>query len=128
LIPVQNLAHNLLNRQITSNYRRSINLNASPPPIAAMEPSVPTKEPSSTELAPSASTSKRKLRSSVPSPSTSKRSRPAISKTDHVAPQTKLSDIGGLHSAIETMLEIVALPLLHSEVHLSSFLSFEFAH
>lgn len=66
---------------------------------------------------------KRKLRSSRAVESSSKRSKTAVTSTgtpakDHSPPTARLSDLGGVESCIEKMLELVAMPLCHPEVYL----------
>ncbi|KAF8960063.1 P-loop containing nucleoside triphosphate hydrolase protein [Flammula alnicola] len=66
---------------------------------------------------------KRKLRSSRVAEGSSKRSKTAPGSggtlaKDHAPPTARLSDLGGVESCIEKMLELVAMPLCHPEVYL----------
>lgn len=66
---------------------------------------------------------KRKLRTSRAVEGSSKRSKTAASTTgppakDYAPPTARLSDLGGVESCIEKMLELVAMPLCHPEVYL----------
>ncbi|GAA5924963.1 putative AAA family ATPase RIX7 [Sporobolomyces koalae] len=125
-----------LNRQLSGMYRRTNNLSlnaASPlaasqnqpdtPPVASTS-SLPEGVTSSDAVAPPAtSSSKRKLRPSTSTrdPGTPKRSRPAAtggSGATHTPPTSRLADLGGVDACIESMLELVALPLTHPEVYL----------
>ncbi|CEQ39170.1 SPOSA6832_00662, partial [Sporobolomyces salmonicolor] len=132
-------AHQLLNRQLSgmsAMNRRTNNLSLNAPsPLSAApaqtdantaSPVASTSAlpdaPASAEAAASAS-SKRKLRPSTSSrdPSTPKRSRPTASagiSASHLPPTTRLADLGGVDACIESMLELVALPLTHPEVYL----------
>ncbi|BGP29359.1 Ribosome bioproteinsis ATPase rix7 [Rhodotorula toruloides] len=135
----QPLVH--LNRQLSGvQYRRPTTLSLNQPsPLGApqQQPETHRGDEQPSDAAPVASTStapppasttptptasKRKLRPSTSSrdPSTPKRSRPATaaSSSNHAPPTTRLSDLGGVDSCIEQMLELVALPLLHPEVYL----------
>ena len=67
----------------------------------------------------SPSGSKRKLKSTRSvngAEGSSKRHKPSLK--DHSAPQTRLSDLGGIEPCVEKMLELIALPLCHPEVYL----------
>ncbi|KAF8512477.1 P-loop containing nucleoside triphosphate hydrolase protein [Gautieria morchelliformis] len=48
----------------------------------------------------------------------SKRAKTSSSVKDHIAPSTRLSDLGGVQPCVEKMLELVAMPLSHPEVYL----------
>lgn len=66
---------------------------------------------------------KRKLRTSRTVEGSSKRSKVAANTAgtpakDHSPPMARLSDLGGVESCIEKMLELVAMPLCHPEVYL----------
>jgi ribosome biogenesis ATPase len=69
-----------------------------------------------------ASNGKRKIRSSRTVEGSSKRTKMAVSAVvtakDHSPPIARLSDLGGIESCIEKMLELVAMPLCHPEVYL----------
>ncbi|GAA6010879.1 hypothetical protein JCM11491_004579 [Sporobolomyces phaffii] len=126
-----------LNRQLSGMYRKtnSLSLNA-PSPLAASQNQADTPPVASTSAlpdssaqndgasTPSGSSSKRKLRPSTSTrdPSTPKRSRPATSGgasgANHAPPTSRLADLGGVDACIESMLELVALPLTHPEVYL----------
>ncbi|GAA5984807.1 hypothetical protein JCM5350_004244 [Sporobolomyces pararoseus] len=126
-----------LNRQLSGMYRKTNNLSLNAPsPLAASQnqPETPPVASTSTlpEAAasndgastPSGSSSKRKLRPSTSArdPSTPKRSRPATSGgtsgANYTPPTSRLADLGGVDACIESMLELVALPLTHPEVYL----------
>ena len=70
----------------------------------------------------SAANGKRKTRSSKTTEGNSKRAKVAVSggaiSKDHSPPIARLSDLGGIESCIEKMLELVAMPLCHPEVYL----------
>lgn len=121
------------------NYRTNrISLNApAPSPLApsadsSSEPVASTSALNSDSGAPSAlngsddpgtpsSGSKRKLRVSKDGTSTPKRSKPSASAgiaQDRLPPASRLADLGGVDKCIESMLELVALPLTHPEVYL----------
>ncbi|GAA5886156.1 hypothetical protein JCM5296_003501 [Sporobolomyces johnsonii] len=130
----------LLNRQLSgmsAMNRRTNNLSLNAPsPLSAApaqtdantaSPVASTSTlpdaPAPAEAAAPASSSKRKLRPSTSSrdPSTPKRSRPTASagiSASHLPPTTRLADLGGVDACIESMLELVALPLTHPEVYL----------
>lgn len=118
-------------------YRKANNLSLNAPsPLAATQgqsdaaPVASTSalpdSPAANEVAPPPSTasSKRKLRPSTSTrdPSTPKRSRPATSGAasgaNYAPPTSRLADLGGVDACIESMLELVALPLTHPEVYL----------
>lgn len=118
-------------------YRKTNNLSLNAPsPLAASQnqPETPPVASTSTlpEAAasndgastPSGSSSKRKLRPSTSArdPSTPKRSKPATSGgtsgANYTPPTSRLADLGGVDACIESMLELVALPLTHPEVYL----------
>ena len=65
---------------------------------------------------------KRKIRSSRALEGSSKRSKMILSggafTKDNSPPTARLSDLGGIESCIEKMLELVAMPLCHPEVYL----------
>ncbi|THH10049.1 hypothetical protein EW145_g1602 [Phellinidium pouzarii] len=70
---------------------------------------------------PSSSGVKRKIRSSrtANGEETNKRQKSsASSQKDYSAPMTRLSDLGGVESCVEKMLELVAMPLCHPEIYL----------
>jgi ribosome biogenesis ATPase len=83
--------------------RQKLNLNAAPPPP-------PPPPPTSV---------KRKARSSRDDEGSkrAKLSDQPIAK-DYTPPTARLSDLGGVESCIEKMLELVAMPLCHPEVYL----------
>lgn len=72
---------------------------------------------------PQSSGGKRKIRSSRVVDSSSKRTKissitsGSISK-DHTPPSVRLSDLGGIDTCVEKMLELVAMPLCHPEIYL----------
>ena len=87
---------------------------AEPQPILNGEPDADGSTPTA---------GKRKLRTSRIAEGRSKRSRVATntagtSAKDHSPPTARLSDLGGVESCIEKMLELVAMPLCHPEVYL----------
>lgn len=125
-----------LNRQLSGMNRRTTNISLNAPsplasvvnegPIAstsALDPSsADPSAPSSPGLSPSTATTKRKSRTSR-DPSTPKRSKSSGNSVVkipelHAPPATRLSDLGGVDSCIESILELVALPLTHPEVYL----------
>ena len=63
---------------------------------------------------------KRKLRASRSTnvDETSKRYKFSSTPKDYTPPTTRLSDLGGVESCVEKMLELVAMPLCHPEVYL----------
>ena len=88
---------------------------------APAPPSASASAPASDEAStPSGSGSKRKLRSkdAVGTPKRSKPSASAGIAQDRMPPTTRLADLGGVDKCIESMLELVALPLTHPEVYL----------
>jgi ribosome biogenesis ATPase len=91
-------------------------------PLEATDSQADSSTPNSPKLG-NSSTSKRKLRVTR-DPSTPKRSKPSSSSallasdTQHAPPATRLADLGGVDACIESMLELVALPLCHPEVYL----------
>ncbi|KDE05783.1 hypothetical protein MVLG_03874 [Microbotryum lychnidis-dioicae p1A1 Lamole] len=97
-------------------------------PVASTSASPSTLAPSSSSgpatPTSSSSTTKRKLRlarTSNDPTSTPKRLKPSASAgiaQAHLPPTTRLSDLGGVDKCIESMLELVALPLCHPEVYL----------
>ncbi|GAA5871050.1 hypothetical protein JCM16303_001675 [Sporobolomyces ruberrimus] len=126
-----------LNRQLSGMYRKTNNLSLNAPsPLAAAQnqpdsapvastsaiPDSPASNDGATT--PSSSSSKRKLRPSTSArdPSTPKRSRPATGAgaagANYAPPSSRLADLGGVDACIESMLELVALPLTHPEVYL----------
>ncbi|GAA6061759.1 hypothetical protein JCM10212_000739 [Sporobolomyces blumeae] len=126
-----------LNRQLSGMYRRTNNLSLNAPsPLAAAQTPTDASPVASTSAmpdqassaeapapSPSSSSSKRKLRPSTSArdPSTPKRSRPTTSSgagASHTPPSTRLADLGGVDACVESMLELVALPLMHPEVYL----------
>ncbi|GAA5955445.1 hypothetical protein JCM3765_006781 [Sporobolomyces pararoseus] len=126
-----------LNRQLSGMYRKTNNLSLNAPsPLAASQNQTETPPVASTSAlpdssasndgasTPSGSSSKRKLRPSTSArdPSTPKRSRPATSGgatgANYTPPTSRLADLGGVDACIESMLELVALPLTHPEVYL----------
>ncbi|KAK4702255.1 ribosome biogenesis ATPase, partial [Phenoliferia sp. Uapishka_3] len=136
----------LLNRQLSGMYRRTNNISLnSPSPLATTPPvqsepgspiaSTSTLAPSfdATDAAapldaslppssalPNAAPVKRKLRA-LKDPSTPKRAKPSASagvSAAHAPPLTRLADLGGVDKCIESMLELVALPICHPEVYL----------
>ncbi|GAA5901951.1 putative AAA family ATPase RIX7 [Sporobolomyces salmoneus] len=126
-----------LNRQLSGMYRKTNNLSLNAPsPLAASQNQSDNTPVASTSAipdttasndgasTPSSSSSKRKLRPSTSTrdPSTPKRSRPATSGgasgANYAPPTSRLADLGGVDACIESMLELVALPLTHPEVYL----------
>ncbi|SCV72657.1 BQ2448_4194 [Microbotryum intermedium] len=101
---------------------------ASTSTLSAVEASeAPVASSSASTLAPYSSastTTKRKLRiarTSTDPTSTPKRLKPSASAgiaQSHLPPTTRLNDLGGVDKCIESMLELVALPLCHPEVYL----------
>ena len=99
----------------------------------AVEKNEPVEAPATLDPEPSTSSSitpateprsgaKRKTRSSRLADDSSKRPKlagqsGAIAK-DYAPPTTRLSDLGGVESCIEKMLELVAMPLCHPEVYI----------
>ena len=88
--------------------------SAEPQPILNGEPDAEGSTPTA---------GKRKLRTSRIAEGSSKRSRVATNiagtpAKDHSPPTARLSDLGGVESCIEKMLELVAMPLCHPEVYL----------
>ena len=91
----------------------SISLNSPlPSPLATTS----TDPIASTSTLPISTPSKRKR----PSSSTPKRVKPSTSITggDHEPPSTRLADLGGIEKVVESILELVALPISHPEVYL----------
>ena len=88
------------------------------PGLQAVADSVVTDGP--TEPRPPNSGVKRKLRSSrnVVADDSSKRYKTSSAPKDYTPPTTRLSDLGGVESCVEKMLELVAMPLCHPEVYL----------
>ncbi|PPQ63232.1 hypothetical protein CVT24_005692 [Panaeolus cyanescens] len=138
---------NVLNRSMQglwSNHRRRVNLNAPPSSTPETVVSTPATEdagpavansteaptvpavPGTTQESDDSFTpnGKRKTRSSrTTEASSSKRSKimtgsGGSSGKDYSPPATRLSDLGGVESCIEKMLELVAMPLCHPEVYL----------
>lgn len=117
----------MFNRQLSGmNYRtNTLSLNQPTPtpiPSTSTLPTQDTSAPTPTTASEEASPIplKRKLKLSKDS-STSKRSKPSTtssSKDEYAPPSTRLSDLGGVDQCIESMLELVALPLSHPEVYL----------
>ena len=70
----------------------------------------------------SAMNGKRKIRTSRTIEGSSKRTKMAVSggaiAKNHSPPIARLSDLGGVESCIEKMLELVAMPLCHPEIYL----------
>ncbi|KAF8813475.1 AAA-domain-containing protein [Phlegmacium glaucopus] len=123
---------NVLNRSMQglwSTHRRKLNLNSPASPddqgAAKIGESLPAP-PDHAELDDntniSAVNGKRKIRSSRTVEGSSKRTRMTVSggaiAKDHSPPIARLSDLGGIESCIEKMLELVAMPLCHPEVYL----------
>lgn len=134
-----------LNRQLSGMNRRTNNISLNTPsPLASSGVITPTEEsppvastsnldaittddqsstPNSPKLASISAATKRKSRSTR-DPATPKRSKPSSSSSallaspQHAPPLTRLADLGGVDSCIESMLELVALPLCHPEVYL----------
>ena len=112
----------------TNHRRGKINLNASPGVSApstpqpldenedrvntvddALAPNLDAASPAAKRKArPARTEDAKRLKSSVAS---------AITK-DHTPPTTRLSDLGGVDTCIEKMLELVAMPLCHPEIYL----------
>ncbi len=131
-----------------TNHRRSkVNLNSSvPTPVLPSPLNTPRAEDqtlpktvSSENIAPtlaqsistgdnvdaeaeeSSAPNKRKLRTprSNAGAETNKRFKSAASVAkDYSPPSTRLSDLGGIESCVEKMLELIALPLCHPEIYL----------
>ncbi|KAF7424560.1 hypothetical protein PC9H_009867 [Pleurotus ostreatus] len=136
-VPVASNALNKSMQSLWSNHRRAkLNLNspaqsgsATPTPVetpASEEAVTQAQEvsvtPSTVEppvSPPPASSVKRKIRSSRTAVESNKRSKTATSDPkDRSPPLARLSDLGGVESCIEKMLELVAMPLCHPEVYL----------
>lgn len=90
----------------------------------ALDAPLPVDAPTPLSPAAAAATSsapiKRKLRA-LKDPSTPKRAKPSASagvSAAHAPPLTRLADLGGVDKCIESMLELVALPICHPEVYL----------
>lgn len=128
------MSANLLNRQIMRSYSRhktSLNTPIPDDAVAASPSSGPSADAAETTpgvdavastSAASLTTPKRKLRGVGDESSGSKRSRSALGpsrkgKEKHVAPTTRLSDLGGVNAVIEQLLEHVALPICHPEIY-----------
>ena len=80
-----------------------------PPPDSETSASRKRKPPSMREEGP-----QKRPKSSVYSKSTE----PLGSKKDYSSPATRLSDLGGVQTCVEKMLELVAMPLRHPEVYI----------
>ncbi|EGG00041.1 AAA ATPase [Melampsora larici-populina 98AG31] len=130
---------NLLNRQIIGNYRRNrISLNSiiphsdqtipetndqsiipTSPKRKLNSPIQPSKQTSTTNPTQTATTSHQPTKRTKQSST----SRPSTNTTSLIKPITSnvtLSDLGGIDSTVEKILELIALPILHPEI-------FEFA-
>ncbi|KAL5525832.1 hypothetical protein ACEPAG_7169 [Sanghuangporus baumii] len=92
--------------------------SANAPSIQAVVDSTVTD--GQTEARPPNSGAKRKLRSSrnAGTDDSSKRYKSSSISKDYSPPTTRLSDLGGVESCVEKMLELVAMPLCHPEVYL----------
>ncbi|WFD25818.1 Ribosome biogenesis ATPase rix7 [Malassezia nana] len=107
-----------------SKQRTRLSLNAPPPgsaAAAALSRAEGQKDASadrSDEAEAPARPSKRKARASRGAEGDAKRGRKGRSEADYAAPSTRLRDIGGASKAIETALELVAMPLCHPEIYL----------
>ncbi|KAH9816682.1 AAA ATPase [Melampsora americana] len=132
--------HNLLNRQIIGHYRKTrISLNhdliqpepstttttttTSPNPIhSEINPISPKRKLNSklNPINPSNSTSIKKTKSSSSSNSNLKSNSTNSSIIKPITSNVSISDLGGIDSTIEKILELIALPILHPEI-------FEFA-
>jgi len=120
-----------------SHRRAKLNLNASESPSGQplieevapaaaapvpLEPS-PLRADPDTDLVAAATAvtnGKRKTRTSRTAELSSKRSKTSSGgeSKDHAPPKTRLSDLGGVDSCVEKMLELVAMPICHPEVYL----------
>jgi len=119
-----------------SNHRTRLNLNNSPTPTQS-DPHTVVDPPPTTEevhpvtavdavpdVSPSTPSAKRKLRSNkLVEGNSNKRPKPSATSSPTIAmkyvpPTTRLSDLGGVESCVEKMLELVAMPLCHPEVYL----------
>ncbi|KAF4596651.1 hypothetical protein EYR38_008038 [Pleurotus pulmonarius] len=138
-IPAASNALNKSMQSLWSNHRRAkLNLNspgqsgsATPTPVetladeeaaGAIQVQEASAAPSTVEppvSPPPSSSVKRKIRSSRTMAESNKRSKTATSDPkDRSPPLARLSDLGGVESCIEKMLELVAMPLCHPEVYL----------
>lgn len=96
--------------------------SSAPAPLTSTSTSTSTPNPTSDDppTPSSSSSAKRKLRSKD-ALGTPKRPKPSASAgiaQDRQPPATRLADLGGVDKCIESMLELVALPLTHPEVYL----------
>lgn len=80
-----------------------------PPPDSETQAGRKRKPPSMREEGP-----QKRLKSSV----NSKYTEPSSLKRDYSSPPTRLSDLGGVRTCVERMLELVAMPLRHPEVYI----------
>lgn len=94
------------------------------PAFETTDPASPAPSPAPDAFSPAPASltapAKRKLRA-LKDPSTPKRSKPSASSgvaAAHAPPLTRLADLGGVDKCIESMLELVALPICHPEVYL----------
>lgn len=107
-----------------SKQRTRLSLNAPPPGSAAAaallraEGQKDAPADRSDEAEAPARPSKRKARASRGAEGDAKRGRKGRSEADYAAPSARLRDIGGASKAIETALELVAMPLCHPEIYL----------
>jgi len=122
-----------------SAQRKKINLNTFPSPApsqstasapsteeqtqldqeaTAPETSITARDERTAEVRPPASNGKRKIRSSR-GDEDNKRTRlvGSVAKI-YTPPSVRLSDLGGVDSCVEKMLELVAMPLSHPEIYL----------
>ena len=111
---------NALNKSMQGLWRRSkLNLNGaqeeqSSVPVETPQVPVGTPLENATEQIPIST--KRKPRSTRED-GPSKRTRLSAAK-DYSPPSTRLSDLGGIDTCIEKILELVAMPLCHPEIYL----------
>lgn len=136
---------NALNKSMqglwTTQRKAKVNLNSPVPSVPASPPSTPKPSSVSQNVTPCIASSsqvtiedsneptldskpissgvKRKLRSSrsTTGDESSKRTK-AISSKSYDPPSARLSDLGGVDSCVEKMLELVAMPLCHPEIYL----------
>lgn len=110
---------NALNKSTQGLWRRSkLNLNAAQdqPSIPVETPQVPVGTPPENSAEQTPMPTKRKPRSTRED-GPSKRTKLSATK-DYSPPSTRLSDLGGIDTCIEKILELVAMPLCHPEIYL----------
>ena len=110
---------NALNKSTQGLWRRSkLNLNAvqEQPSVPIETPQVPVGVPPENGTEQTPALTKRKPRSTRED-GPSKRTKLSAAK-DYSPPSTRLSDLGGIDTCIEKILELVAMPLCHPEIYL----------